>query len=313
MSGINNLIASTFTKASDITDNVIKSTPLFNWLKEKGSVKVTSGKSLTEPVIDSFSTQAVTYAKGDTISIAEQEVIDLPEFNWKRVAVSIKYDEFEAMLNSGKEQFIDFVDVMKDSAKATLVKKMAEMLYSDGTGNGGKDFLGLGSIIATDPTTVSVGGVSTAQTYWHNQRDTVASFTATGMSVMHKVFTDCRINMGLPEAIFTGINGWRGLEAQGYGKLEIRYDNANFIDLGIDTFKYKGVPVYYDYYCPDDKMYFVNSKNLKLKHHPKEWFAYTPEMRAVDQPDQVAMLCKLKGELITNNRRGLGVITISNL
>jgi hypothetical protein len=67
---------------------------------------------------------------------------------------------------------IDLVTARIDNARKSLNNRWALDFYGDGTGNGGKNLTGLASLVPTDPTTGTVGGINRATStnvFWRSQ------------------------------------------------------------------------------------------------------------------------------------------------
>lgn len=76
----------------------------------------------------------------------------------------------EGLQNSGKEAIIDLLDGRMKVAEAQLANRIDYDLYQDGTGNGGKNIVGLALAVPDTPTSGTYGGISrTSWTFWQSQ------------------------------------------------------------------------------------------------------------------------------------------------
>jgi len=71
---------------------------------------------------------------------------------------------------------------------------------------------------------------------------------------------------------------------------------------------FKGVPVIFDRSCTSGYIYFLNSKYLNLVVHSDADFSTGPFITPENQDVSTAMIL-FQGNLTTNNRRKLAVIT----
>ena len=78
--------------------------------------------------------------------------------------------------------------------------------------------------------------------------------------------------------------------------------------LGYQTLDFQGIPVGWDFNCPDDHMYFINSKYMFLRILEGGEFVTSSWERVQGQLADYATM-HLYGQMTTNNRRKLGVIT----
>ena len=94
-----------------------------------------------------------------------------------------------------------------------------------------------------------------------------------------------------------------------------QFVDAKTADAGFQNLLYKGAVCMWDRDFPndlggtsgDEGMYFLNSKYLKLVVHEDCDMITTPFVRPEDQDAKCAQILWM-GELITNNRRYLGVL-----
>ena len=151
-----------------LTDNVFKARVLLWWLTEKNRVrKLSGGVTIVEPLIYAEG-QAGSYGEWDAIQIVPQEGISAAEYPWRQLFATIAISGLEEAQNNGEEAVINLLDAKVMQAEETMKTKLNRMLYADGTGNSGKDFLGLAllvgatgtaSVASTPPTPATPGGV----------------------------------------------------------------------------------------------------------------------------------------------------------
>jgi hypothetical protein len=76
----------------------------------------------------------------------------------------------EMLQNSSKEQIIDLMEGRIQIAEAQLMNRLDYDAYQDGTGNGGKNLVGLAAAVPDSPSTGTYGGIPRAtNNFWRSQ------------------------------------------------------------------------------------------------------------------------------------------------
>lgn len=142
-----------------IFDQVISSTALA--LRTIGNGKKWKGRQMVVPVKLSNSSTAASFSGLDSFTASELNTKQKMEFDLRAVRQPIALAGLEMQVNGvGETQVIDMVKEALEETQTELMDYVAGILYGLGTGNGNKDFLGIGAF-ADDGTDVStVGGLS---------------------------------------------------------------------------------------------------------------------------------------------------------
>ena len=150
-----------------IEDNLFTNVTLLYWLKEAGHIeKVGGGEQIVEPLLYEANSTVGSYAGYDNILTTPQDGITAAIYDWKQYAVSIAISGLEEAKNRGEEAVISLLKAKIDQAEMSLTDGMNAMFYKDGTGNGGKDWLGLDALVPVDPSTGTVGNINVATNAW---------------------------------------------------------------------------------------------------------------------------------------------------
>lgn len=172
-SAISDIIATTIenrTKAAQ--DNLTNNNALLLKLQERGNIKPISGGStvLQEIYYNDPSTNfASSYSGYETINISPDSPISAAQFTMKHYADAVTISGPEMLQNSGKEQMIDLLATRVDIAESRLRNKIDLDLHGDGTGNAGKNLVGLAAMISTSPTSGTYGGIDRGTwSFWQN-------------------------------------------------------------------------------------------------------------------------------------------------
>lgn len=188
------VLASTHAKiAKKFADSISTKTAMFMKFAEKdGKVLVDGGKELTYPVIVDDG-NAGSYYGDDVLNVSRPAGLQALTYNWRQFYSTVVIDGLEEIMNSGEAQAADLLEGRMKQAEITTANKFEAMLC--GTA-GAKDFNGLQDIVADDPTTGTIGGLSRA-TYaqLRNQAYTTAvtafNTSQAGRNAMTTLWANC--------------------------------------------------------------------------------------------------------------------------
>lgn len=301
------LISTTLKKYTPtLEDNIFSNVTLLYWLREAGHIeKISGGEQIVEPLLYAVNGTTGSYAGYDNIPTAPQEGISAAAYDWRQYAVSVAISGIEEAKNSGKEAVISLLKAKIDQAEMSAMDQMNVMFYADGTGNGSKDWLGLAAIVDPSPSTGTVGGIdASTETWWRNKQASEGGVLQ--LSTLSNMFNQCTKGKIKPEFCLTTQAVWEEYEA--LLQPQLRYQSSKAADAGFENLLYKSSPVMWDEDCTTQSWYFLNSKFLKLKVHSDVWFKPSPFEKPHGQDARFSQILSY-GNLVTNNRRFLGVIT----
>src|SRR5574340_361296 len=179
---LSDIISTTIQNRSGaLADNVTKNHALLAKLRARGNVKTVSGGNVILQELmynDPNTANAGSYSGYDTININPNSPISAAQFDLKQYAGAVTISGLEQLQNSGKEQIIDLLEGRVQVAEAQLMDQISAGIYSDGTGNSGKDITGLKAAISTTPASGTYGGINRAT--WSFWRNTAFSATTDG-------------------------------------------------------------------------------------------------------------------------------------
>lgn len=292
-----------------LVDNIFKDLVLLNHLNSKGRVQVEEGgTSIVEPLMYAVNNTVGSYSGYDAIDLTPQDGITAAEYQWKQMAASIAISGIEESKNRGTEAIIKLLNAKIMQAEESLKSNLNTMLYSNGTGNGGKDFNGLGNIIATVNNTV--GGIdSTTNTWWNPFQDTSAATLS--QQDMGVVYNQISKGSDVPDLILTNANLFEKYES--LLTANVRYQDVAKANAGFQNLMFKQTPVVFDLAIAaatsSVPMYFINSKYLKLTGMNGHWFNTTDfQNGTVAGVDARYALVMAYGELTCSNRARQGYL-----
>jgi len=293
-----------------LVDNIFKDLVLLNHLNSRGRVQVEEGgTSIVEPLMYAVNNTVGSYSGYDAIDLTPQDGITAAEYQWKQMAASIAISGIEESKNRGTEAIIKLLNAKIMQAEESLKSSLNTMLYGNGTGNGGKDFNGLGNIVATINNTV--GGIDASSNTWWNPYQDTSSATLSQQD-MGIVYNQISKGSDVPDLILTNTNLFEKYES--LLTANVRYQDVAKANAGFQNLMFKQTPVVFDLAlavdASDAPMYFLNSKYLKLTGMNGHWFNTTDfQNGTVAGVDARYALVMAYGELTCSNRARQGYLT----
>jgi len=184
---------------------------------------------------------------------------------------------------------------------------ISEMLVSDGTGNGGKDFEGLDNAIGTGTTPSSYGGItpsdlgsSSTNKIWESTVNT--SVGAISLSKVKGWIGDCTYGTEVPDLILTTQTLYDALWAQVQPSQRSLMPNTVLAKVGFSGIQIDTTQILVDRHCPSGYMFGMNTDYFKFVIHKKKNFLWTEEKPLIDADAYVRQLL-VKGNFFTTARR----------
>ena len=296
--------------AKEIADAIINNNLLSAWLKANGRVKLVSGGlQFNEKVMYNEAGGFDWITKDEEIALTVSEFLTDAVYQIRILAGPLKIYHFDKMRASGEAQIFDLVETTIDNAKSTMSNRLGAAIFNNGSNT--KALHGL-QLLINDTASVTVGAIAVADfARWENNRYTtdITTFNTSqaGIIQMRAMASACAKNENdYPDLIVTTSDAW-GLYYAALTNIA-RLMDSKVGSLGYRTLDFMGIPVGWDQNCPAKHMYFINSRYLKLRILEGGEFV-TSDWERVQ--GQLADYCTMHmyGQLTTNNREKLGVIT----
>ena len=322
---LSDIISTTIQSRSGVlADNVTKNNALLYKLKERGNVKPFSGGNviLQELMYNDATTQnAGSYSGYDVIDITPNSPISAAQFDMKQYAAAVSISGFEMLQNSGKEQIIDMLEGRMQVAEAQLMNQISAGVYSDGTGNGGKDITGLAAAVSITPTSGTYGGINRATwSFWQNVKfdattdGTAAATSGNIQSYMNRVAIQLVRGTDRPDMIVAG-NDYYRFYLESLQNIQ-RITSESSAAAGFTSIKYMGAGLNCDVFLDGgiggqlatDRMYFLNTKYIFLRpHRDRNFVPIGGDRQSVNQ-DAVVKLMGWAGNLTCSGAQFNGVL-----
>jgi hypothetical protein len=323
---LSDIISTTIqSRSGTLADSVTKNNALLSKLKERGNVKPFSGGNviLQELMYNDASTQnASSYSGYDTIDITPNSPISAAQFDLKQYAAAVSISGLEQLQNAGKEQIIDMLEGRVQVAEAQLMNQISAGVYSDGTGNSGKDITGLAAAISTSPTSGTYGGINRATwSFWRNvafdaTTDGGAAATSANIqSYMNRVAVQLVRGTDRPDMIVADNNYYR-LFLESLQAIQ-RVTSESSAAAGFTSIKYMGAGLNCDVYLdggiggsiPTNRMYFINSNYMFLRpHRDRNFVPIGGDRQSVNQ-DAIVRLVGWAGNLTCSGAQFQGILS----
>lgn len=296
---VTDIVATTIEKRSKkIQDNVTKNNALLTYIKDKGNVQTVSGGTVIyEELSFAENGNAGWYSGYDLLPVAAQDVISAAQYDFKQAAVPVTISGLDQLRNSGPEQMIDLMEGRLNVAESTMANLMASAIYSDGTGAGGKQLVGLDAMVPVTPSSGTYGGIDrSAWSFWRPKSTTMGATvtSATVQGVMNTMWASLVRGVDRPNLIVMD-NFWWGVYMASLQPLQ-RFNSPGTANLGFPTIKFMDCDVVLDGgiggFMTLKTCFFLNTKFVKFRPHSKRnMVPLSPNRRySVNQDAEVQIL-----------------------
>lgn len=312
----NDIFTTTLTSRSgQLADAVSNNNALLKRLQEKGHNRMLAGGSKIIEELEYGEGDLSWYSGYDTITYTPKQLFSAAEYSLKLCAVPVAISGEELLKNSGQYQMIDLFEKRIENAVKTMSNKMAEAVYSDGTGYNGKSIGGLSLLVADFPSSGTVGNINRATAgneFWRNKaKELTGTITSDSLrSAMDSMYMSLTRGIDKPDLIVTG-DEWYSLFEQSLTAQQ-RFVDTRLADAGFEALRFKGADIVCDGgqggCCPDGKMYFLNTNYLYLRtHKDRNMKVIGGERMSVNQ-DAIYKIIGWAGNLTMSNAALQGVI-----
>jgi hypothetical protein len=300
------LLSTTLANYRDqLTDNIFTARPLTYFLQDKGRIRMLNGGTkIVEPLIYGQNSTVGSYSGYDSIALTAQGGITAAEYDWKQYAASIAISGIEEAKNNGEQEIINLLEAKIMQAEESMREGFNQMFFADGSGNGGKDWNGLGNIVEASGTVGGINRATSGNEYWRSYEENSA--TALTLAQMSTAYNSVSVGNDHPDMVLTSQTLFEKYEA--LLQPQLRYTDTKTADAGFQNLLFKAAPVVYDEHCTAGVVYFLNSKYLTLVGHSSKWFAQTQFVQPEDLDARYALIM-CYGNLTCRNAAKQGKLT----
>jgi len=326
-SSISDIIATNIqSRTGELADNVTNNNALLRRLKDRGNVKTFSGGNVILQEImysDSTTNNTNSYSGYEVLNVSQNSPISSAQFSITQYAAAVSISGLEMIQNSGKEAIIDLLDGRMMVAEAQLANRIGGDIYTDGTGNSGKNITGLGAAVPDAPSTGTYGGINRANySFWRSQKysgvtDGGSAVSASNIqSYMDSLAVQLIRGTDKPDLIVADSNYYR-LYLQSMQSIQRVTDGGNSTQgAGFASLKYYGAGMASDVVLDGgigsaataNHMWFLNTKYLMFRPHvDRNFVPIGGERQAVNQ-DAIVKLIGWAGNLTSSGPQFCGVL-----
>ena len=281
-------------------DNIFDSDPLLQRLKKKSYMKLDGGTQIIVPLNYAQTTASGWYSGAETLSTTDNDQITGAAYDWKQFYANISISRRDELVNSGDSQIVNFVKSKTQIAEKTLIDKLGDGIYSDGTDT--KSIIGLQVQVDAGNT---VGGIAQGTYSWWQSQENSSTTTLT-MAALQTFDTALSINNDAP----TVIMATRANYNRYYALLQPqqRFTDSDTAKGGFASLMFNGKPFIAGSKVPTSHVFFLNEQYLHLCVHKDEDMRFEPFQKPVNQNVKVAKIYWM-GALASSNCRMQGKYT----
>ena len=305
------------SKRKELTDNFFDAYPTLDMFRSGGALVTDNGGKEIQCDLMYGSNQSQYFSGYDVLNTDAVDGITAAFYPFRYAAVPITINYTEEMENRKSDSAMKLLAAKTEQSMLSLRAQINSSLYSAQTG---KAPLGFQDLIADAPGTspTTLGGITvSSNTWWKNKSNNATADTSfvtinnthfyEGMLRMSTTWNDVSEGNEQPTNIFTTNAIYADFEEifEGTGYQRLSSKDAPGVDGRLPSFR--GIPVQYDRDCGTGRMYFMNTKYLKMHMQAGMNFAKTPFKEPSNQMAKVGFIV-VGLQITTNNRRRQGVI-----
>ena len=270
-----------------IIDQRFRSATMLGIFRGKKRLKLEDGGSIiSQPILSNINETAQSYSGADVLSSSSQEEFSDYEIPWKQATVQVQLTGLQRAQNDGEEQSLSLVKNKQESALLALFNLMAGWVFSDGTGNRGKDwdgFLAAFNNAAGFQTYLGVDRL--ANPWWQAQLFNPGAPTALSAANMMTIFMATKTD----EEVIDVISGTAAGYMQYWNLLTPgeRYVDDSIGNIGFDNIAFQGKALVEDSHNPAGELWFWNLDHCRMLVHKKHNFRFRDFKEPDDQDVQI--------------------------
>lgn len=242
------------------------------------------GRSMERPVLVEASSLGKSFDGVDVFSTAVEDNkirLAFPRKSYGQPVTVQGTEKAHSMTEAGQ---IDLVKSAMDEAKMSMQSDLGTMVYSDGTGNNSKDFLGLDAIVDDGTVSTSYGGQTRASYSTALDSSVLTSVGSVTLDHLAAQVDNATGTGGAetePTLIVTTKALYSAIEAlltptiqhsvgvsmtppRLYSTGPMQQVNPMMGHQGFKALSFRGIPIIADEKCPAGRIYFLNENKLNF-------------------------------------------------
>ena len=306
----NRVISTVQTKMfAKVVDTVLNSNVFLQ--RQLSSAKKWSGRTMRPAVKTSKNTTGGSFRGLDTLSVAATDNRQIMEYTPCNYQMTVTLPGDELAIADTDEKVIDLMAAEVQSTAEDMADDMGTLAYLDGTGNGGKDFLGLAALVDDGTSVATIGGLSRA-TYTTLQSTVTASSGTLTAAKVDTLWNAVTSGMQKPTTGYTteAIFSFYGqlLRPQEQIMKNVSGSKTLVGSTGFTGLEYKGVGIVADEKCTSGVLFLLNENFIDwyaLPSHNGKALAYKDQIDGNDYDTPVGLGFSSSGWLTPVNADGV--------
>lgn len=245
-----------------VVDTVLNSNVLFQRIVRAS--KKWSGRTLRVPIKYAKNTTGTSFRGYDTFSVAATDNRQFMEFtpSFYQITCSLPGDELSVA--DTDEKILDLMKLTIQSDTEDMADDLGTIFYSDGTGNGSKDPLGLAALVDDGSNVATLGGLS--RSTYTTLKGTVTSQATLSLASVDTLWIAVTSGAQKPTAIYTteAVFNYYGqlLRPQERIAKDVGTIKALSGGTGFSALFYNGKPILMDEKCTSGTFQMLNEDYL---------------------------------------------------
>lgn len=290
-----------------LIDLFFNSNPLWIRLSSKERVIIDGGDLIRQPILYQGLTSG-SYSGLDTFDTTRVQTKTVLQFDWAQYYANLTVDGRTLIKTSGSgSRVLDLVEAEMETARLTLADLLGTHLTLDGTGNAGKNLLGLIAAIDSGTNVRFYGGLD------RNGGDAIATairgnLNTTGgalaLALVNTAMGSATIQPQRPDLLITTQTLWDRFWER-VQPSQRTPSGPGFDDLakvGFTAVNFNGAAVVVDSHVASGNLWLINSDTMKLIVHKDRDFRFTGFQTPTNQDALVGQIL-WAGQLICQSPR----------
>jgi hypothetical protein len=287
-------------------DNVFTSKPFLYALTSFGNVEtLDGGTEIVQPLMYAELRNQGSYDGADTFLTEEDDGFTAARYDWKHYYGVIRLKNIDLAKNSGAPAVLKIVENEAKRAEMSISEALDEMFLSDGSGNGGKDMLGMKKIVSATETLGGIDPTATGNDFW--QSSVTGSVGAvTNFNQLRNKYLAVSEGNDFPTNIFTTETLYAHFDS--FFTANQRFMDPTMANQGFETIMFHGAPISFDRNVDSGYVYLINFKYVTLYKLGSRWFSMGNWVEPINQDIRLKKII-LSGQLTCSNRKRQGLLT----
>lgn len=287
-------------------DVVFTSKPFLYALTTFGNVvTLDGGTQIVQPLMYAELRNQGSYDNDDTFLTDGDDGFTAASFDWAHYYGMLRLSNIELAKNSGAPAVLRIVENEAKRAEMSISEALDDMFLGDGSGNGGKDMLGVKKLVSA---TSSLGGIdplAAGNDFWKSNVQTGVG-AVTNFTQLRNAYLDASEGNDFPTNIFTTQALYAGYE--GFFDANQRFHDPTMADKGFQTIMYNAAPISFDRNIDAGYVYLLNFKYITLYKLGPRWFQMSDWLEPINQDIRLKKIL-LSGQLTISNRKRQSLMT----